>query len=119
MRLHCLGVLVGLRCIRICCFLKDLQHVEVLSCSVHRSNINLVVFVRYISCVIHNVRKHAMYIGKFVIKAAWRTFRLDSCVVSVLREYPVPSAVEHNKSVIGFATTTSGKKSSHNWINFY
>ena len=57
-----------------------------------------VVFVRYISFVIHNVRKHAMYIGKFVIKAAWRTFRLDSCVVSVLREYPVPSAVEHNSN---------------------
>ena len=45
------------------------------------------VFVRYISCVIHNIGKHAMYVGKFVIKAAWWTFRLDSCVVSALRNY--------------------------------
>ena len=62
------------------------------------------MFVRYISCVINNVRKHAMYIGKFVIKAAWRTFRLDSCVVSVLREYPVPSAVEHNRQNITYVS---------------
>ena len=55
------------------------------------------MFVRYISCVIHNIGKHAMYVEKFVIKAAWQMCRLDSHFVSILHKYPVPSAVECNK----------------------
>ena len=33
-------------------------------------------------CIIHNILKRAKYIGKLIIKAAWRTYRFNSCVGS-------------------------------------
>ena len=48
-------------------------------------------------CIIHNILKRAKYVGKLIIKAAWRTCRFNSCVGSVYRNNPVPSAVERDR----------------------
>ena len=56
-----------------------------------------VVFVSTFQCSIHNILKRAKYVGKLIIKAAWRTCRFNSCVGSVYRNNPVPSAVERDK----------------------
>ena len=55
------------------------------------------MFVSTFQCIIHNILKRAKYAGKLIIKAAWRTCRFNSCVGSVYRNNPVPSAVERDK----------------------
>ena len=55
-----------------------------------------VVFVSTFQCIIHNILKRAKYVGKLIIKAAWRTCRFNSCVGSVYGNNPVPSAVERD-----------------------
>ena len=54
------------------------------------------MFVSTFQCIIHNILKRAKYVGKLIIKAAWRTCRFNSCVGSVYRNNPVPSAVERD-----------------------
>ena len=56
------------------------------------------MFVSTFQCIIHNILKRAKYVGKLIIKAAWRTCRFNSCVGSVYRNNPVPSAVERDRS---------------------
>ena len=59
--------------------------------------INDVVFVSTFQCIIHNILKRAKYVGKLIIKAAWRTCRFNSCVGSVYRNNSVPSEVDRDK----------------------
>ena len=68
------------------------------------------MFVSTFQCIIHNILKRAKYVGKLIIKAAWRTCRFNSCVGSVYRNNPVPSAVERDK-------TDKGALAS--WTNSY
>ena len=52
------------------------------------------MFEGYISGIIHNILKRAIYIGKLIIKTTWLTSRSASCIVSVNRNNPVPSVEE-------------------------
>ena len=60
------------------------------------------MFVSTFQCIRHNILKRAKYGGKSIIKAAWRTCRFDSCVGSVYRNNPVPSAVERDTRQLTF-----------------
>ena len=52
-----------------------------------------------------------MYVGKLIIKAAWRTYRFDTCAASVYRNNPVPLAVEHDSAVLAEMEIISRKNS--------
>ena len=59
----------------------------------------------------------AMSIGKLIIKAAWRTSRIDSCGVSVYCNDPVPSVVERDTCVVCMYNFAGGVNFC--WIFFF
>ena len=75
------------------------------------------MFVSTFQCIIHNILKRAKYVGKLIIKAAWRTCRFNSCVGSVYRNNPVPSAVERdiNQMVVELLMDRTFKNLHNNW----
>ena len=77
------------------CYL-DYDHEQRLFLKSLKCETRCIVFVSTFQCITHNILKRAKYGGKSIIKAAWRTCRFNSCVGSVYRNNPEPSAVERD-----------------------